>query len=326
MEMNPAYLSDLTTNLRVVSNRSYEERNKGLWWQKVASPKRSESKRQVLAWLLDQFKLNLESTEGQVEFEKAIVRLAEYEHGFETDGLELSESDFEDLDGVGVDFATAFCRKMGAEFAYSPQRQVAAMLNANPTAYDGQAFFSTAHPVSGKAGDLSMGTYSNLYASKPIHDAVTIEVAKANLGSVIAQARAIKSPDGGPRSLKPVGLIVPSEMTTRATDLLGARFIGSAGSQDHQATISAWGLGTPIVGDELGAAFGGSATSYYLVMADTLSDDLGAFVWSVRKDYRIKYPTMQDALYQESGKLRWVAQGRTALAPGHPFLMVKCTG
>lgn len=326
MELNPAFVSDLTTNLKVIASRSYEARNKDLWWQYVAAQKRSESKRQVLAWLLDHWKMHIETTDGQVEWEKAITRLHEYVHGFEAVGLELQESDFEDLDGQGVHVASEFVRKMGADFAYSPQRQLADAIKANPTAYDGQPFFSTSHPVSGKAGDLSLGVYSNLIASKPIDDTVTIDVAKKNLGAAIAAARAIKAPDGAPRALRPVKLLVPGEMQTRATDLLGAKFIGAAGSTDHTAVISNWNLGTPLCADELGAAYGGSATSYYLVMADATSDDLGAFVWSVRKDYSIQYPSLADAFYQESGKLRWTAKGRTALVPGHPFLLVKVTG
>lgn len=326
MELNPAFVSDLTTNLKVVASRSYEARNKDLWWTKVAAQKRSESKREVLAWLLDHWKLHIETTDGQIEWERAVTRLHEFTHGYETTGLELFESDFEDLDGHGVHIATEFVRKMGAEFAYSPQRQLAAAIIANPTGYDGVAFFHASHPVSGKAGDTSLGTYANLVASKPIDDSVTIDIAKKNLGAAISAARAIKAPDGSPRALRPVALLVPGEMSTRAIDLLNARFIGSTGSNDHTAVISAWGLGQPLIADELGAAYGGSATSYYLVMSDATSDDLGAFVWSVRKDYGIKYPSLQDAFYQESSKLRWSAKGRTALVSGHPFLMVKCTG
>lgn len=325
MTMNPAFISDLTTNLKVISSRSYEARAKNLWWLKVAAQKRSTSKREVLAWLLDQWKLHSETTDGQVEFENAIARIHEFVHGFETTGIELFESDFEDLDGHGVQIATEFVRKMGSEFAYSPQRQLGAAINANPVCYDGQTFFHASHPVSGKAGDLSMGTYANLITAKPIDDSVTIDVAKKNLGFAIAKASAIKAPDGSPRSLMPTGLLVPGAMVTRATDLLGAQFIGAAGSTDHKAVLSAWNLGLPLVANELGADFGGSDTSYYLVMSEVGPDELGAFVWSVRKDYGIKYPSLQDALYQESNKLRWVAKGRTALVPGHPFLLVKCT-
>ena len=324
-EMNPAFLSDLTTNLKVIGSRSYEARSKNLWWQKVAGQKRSGSKREVLAWLLDQWKLHIETTDGQVEFEKCVARTHEFTHGFESVGIELFESDFEDLDGNGVQVATEFVRKMGSEFAYSPQRQLGEAINANPKAYDGKAFFAADHPVSGKAGDLTLGTYSNLITSKPIDDSVTIDVAKKNLGYAIAKAGAIKAPDGSPRSLTPVGLLVPGAMATRATDLLGAQFIGAAGSTDHKAVLSAWNLGVPLVANELGADYGGSDTSYYLVMSEVGEDDLGGFVWSVRKDYGIKYPSLQDALYQESSKLRWVAKGRTALVTGHPFLLVKVT-
>lgn len=329
MEFNPAFVSDLTTNLKVIANTSYEARNRNLWWTRVAAQKRSESKKEVVAWLLDQWKLRNEDTDGQVEFERIVARTHEYVHGFESTAIELFESDFEDLDGHGVQVATAFARKMGAEFAYSPQRQLAAQIISNPTCYDGQSFFSASHPVSGKATDLSLSTYSNLITGKPIFatdGSVNIDTAKANLGYCLAKARTMKSPDGGPRSLTPAGLLVPSEMATRAADLLGARFIGASGSTDHTAALNVWGLGgLPIVADELSADAGGSATTFYILMTETTSDDLGAFVWSVRKDYAIKYPSYQDALYQESGKLRFVAKGRTGLVTGHPFLMVKCT-
>ena len=64
MDITESFVSDLTTNLQVVANRSYEARNKNLWWTRVASQRRSQSKRQILAWLLDQWKLHIECTDG----------------------------------------------------------------------------------------------------------------------------------------------------------------------------------------------------------------------------------------------------------------------
>jgi hypothetical protein len=316
---------DLESNLRVISSRAYEARNKTLWWDRVAKVKDSRSKREVLAWLLDSAKINVETTEGVVEFEDAVIRTTEFEHKFGTAGLELFESQFSDLDGNGIDIATQWANKMGAEFSYFPQRVLAQAINANPSAYDGQSYFSATHPVSGKAGDTSLGTYSNLIAAKPIGGATTLDDAFKNLGSAIAAARKIKAPDGSPRALRPAALLVPGELGMRATQLLGAKFIGSTGSSDVEAVVSAWGLGQPLIADELGADFGGSDSSYYLVMTEAANDDLGAWAYSIREPFAIRYPSLTDSLYQESSKLRWVTKGRNAIVPGHPFLMVKVT-
>lgn len=323
--ISPAFLFDLESNLRVISSRSYEARNAKLWSPVVAKTKDSKSKREVLAWLLDSAKINVETTEGAVEFEDAIIRTTEFEHKFASAGLELFESQFTDLDGNGVDVATQWVSKMGAEFAYFPQKTLASAIKANPTSYDGKAFFANDHLVSGKAGDTSMGTYSNLLASKPIHGA-DIEVAMSNLGSAIAAASEIKAPDGSPRALQPAALIVPPALATRATQMLGAKFVGATGSSDVEAVVSAWGLGMPRVATELGAAFGGSDTDYYLVMTEAANDDLGAWAYSIREPFMIRYPSLTDSSYQESSKLKWITKGRNAIVPGHPFLMVKCLG
>jgi len=325
MLLNPSFMADFTTNLQVVSDRSYQNRSKNMWWDKVATKRRSSNKREILGWLLNQWKLHQEATDGNVEFEDAIQRVIAYEHKFDKEGLELFKSDFEDMDGNGVNIATDFVAKMGAEFAYDPQRRLAKLMISNPNAYDGLSFFNAAHPVSGKAGDTSMGTYSNVISAKPIDTSVTVDVARMNLGSAVFQATAIKAPDGSPRGMQPVGLLVPGALATRASDLLGAKFIGGSGSTDNQPVLTAWNLGMPLVSNELGAAYGGSDVNYYLILTDTNVNEIGAFIWSVREDYSIKYPTLQDALYQEANKLRWVAGGRTQLVPGHPFALVKVT-
>lgn len=321
---SPAFLMDLESNLRVIASRSYERRNAKLWWPVVAKLKESQSKREVLAWLLDSAKINVETAEGDVEYEDAIIRTSEFTHKFASAGLEVFESQFNDLDGNGVDVATQWSRKMGAEFAYFPQKTLAAAIKANPTAYDGKAFFAVDHPVSGKAGDTSMGIYANLFGSLPIEGA-DLDVAADNLGKAIAAASEIKAPDGSPRALQPAALIVPPKLATRATQLLGAKFLGGTkGSSDFEAVVSAWNLGVPHVATELGAAFGGSDTDYYLVMTEAGDDDLGAWAYSVREPFAIRYPSLTDSSYQEKSILKWITKGRNAIVPGHPFLMIKC--
>lgn len=328
MLLTPSFMMDLESRLQLISARAYEARNRDLWWSKVAKPRESKSKREVLTWLVDSGALNVEAVAGSVEFENLVFATHEYEHVFNAKGLEIPEHQFADLDGNGVDVVRQWATKKAADFAYEPQKRLAAAILANPTGYDGLSFFNPAHPVSGRAGDTSMGVYSNEIASKPIHatggGAVSIDVAMANLGDAIATATALKAPDGSPRALRPAGLLVPGALATRATQMLGAKFVGATGSSDVEAVISSWNLGMPIVANELGAGYsGGSDTTYYLVMEEAVNDDLGAFVWSIREPLAIKYPSLTDSFYQESGLLRYIAKGRNAIVPGHPYLLIK---
>ncbi|MBN8609654.1 MAG: Mu-like prophage major head subunit gpT family protein [Deltaproteobacteria bacterium] len=324
MLLTASFMADFTTNLRAKAVKSYEARLRNLWWTKVASQTQSQTKREILGWLVNNGALSIDVSDGSTEFEDAVMNSFEFTHDFENKGLSLFESDFEDLDGQGINAATKFVTDLAAQFAYEPQRRLAKAMLANPVCYDGQTFFhASAHPVSGRAGDTSMGTYGNIIASKPIDVSVSIDVARTNLGAAIAAASAIKGPDGSPRNLQPTALLVPGALSTRALDLVGAKFLNAT---DHTPVAGAWNLGLPLVASELGAAFGGSDTTYYLVMTDPATDDFGGFVWSTRKDFAIRYPSLSDSTYQEQNLLKWVARGRHAIVPGHPYALIRVTG
>jgi hypothetical protein len=207
-------------------------------------------------------------------------------------------------------------------------------------AYDGQIYFSGSHP--NNPFDTSAGVYANDFTGAasgsypgavPIHDAVTVDVAFTNLTKAITYVQgALKMPNGeDPRMLKVARLIVPTALVPRAAQLTDAKYIaqaatgGGAAAADVQAIVSKWGLGEPIEAPELGAAFGGSDTTYYLAVEEVLSSEAGALTYTVREPFRVLYHgEMTDAQLARMNELQWMTTGRNVVSYGHPYLLFRC--
>jgi hypothetical protein len=121
-------------------------------------------------------------------------------------------------------------------------------------------------------------------------------------------------------------------MTARAQQITKAKFIaqaaigGGAAATDVEAMIRAFGLAEPVVCPELQSAFGGSDTDFYLVMREITSNDLGAWLYTVREPFAILfYGPQTDAQLARIREYQWMTEGRNGVTPGHPFLMFKCS-
>lgn len=200
----------------------------------------------------------------------------------------------------------------------------------------------------------------------PIDDSVTLDVAFINLSKVIAYVRGWKMPDGiTPRFLRPAALIIPPRMVTQATQLLSAKYIAQAaktggGSGDVEMIIRRWGLPAPIVADELAASTSystkimqamqsataqgtgvqtaytetitGSDTSWYLVMEQNISTQLGGIVHVVREPFRTNFffgeggmggATGIDAILNRALEIEYHHTGRMSMQYGHPYALVR---
>jgi phage major head subunit gpT-like protein len=339
--ITPEFLFDLESNMRLISSNEYQRLGKSLWWDRVARRMESQAKVERINWLLDTAKIerpNASRGGGQAIFEDIVAKTTEFENENAVAGLQLKKEQLEDLDGNGVQLATHWSRQIGAYAAYWPQKMVANAIKANPTTYDGLAFFATNHPVN--PFNSGAGTFANRFTGAssgsypgalPIHEAVTVEVALGNLAKAVAYMAGITMPNGeDPRGLRPVGILVPPALMPRATLLLNAKSIVQSAATgalagDVEAVISYLGLGQPIQADELGAAFGGSDTTYYILAEEITSNELGAFAYVDREPFSVLYHgPMTDAELARKREFQWTTEGRNTVGAGHPYLLFRC--
>ena len=84
---------------------------------------------------------------------------------------------------------------------------LAALIETNPTCFDGQAYFSTAHPQD-TSGQQSLVTYSN--------DLINLALNPTNIGQVKTQMRNFRGRDGKPFNVRPTLLVVPPNLEEAA--------------------------------------------------------------------------------------------------------------
>jgi hypothetical protein len=253
-----------------------------------------------------------------------------------------------DLDGNGLEAAAQWSRDMGQLFAYDPQILVATLMLAgeSTTGYDGKAMFATDHPINPVADNGT--SFANLFTSTasgaypgalPIDESVSAEVALGNLVKLYGYMGMVPYPNGIlPRNLKPMDMLVPPRLMGRAALLTDAKFIamaaGSAAAQggttDVEGIINMLGFAKPVECPELGSSSKlgtGSDTSYYVTFAPfrTRRSQLGSIIYIEREPYSIKYHgPMDQAELDRKDVYEWRSKGRNAVAPGHPFELVKC--
>jgi hypothetical protein len=343
--LNAAFMFDLESNMKVITENSYTSLLSKQWWNRIAREMPSSSLKERIIWLLETGFVEY-GTEGQAQFVDMATVMQEFTNQFITgSGLKMLRSQLEDLDGVGISAATAWSRTMGALAANFPQQELAKAIHSNPTAYDGVAFFhanaggTTGHPVD--PTDTDKGRFANLFTGAaspginpgacPIDTSVTLDVAQTNLSNALTYIREIKQPNGiNPRNLEPVALLVPQKLHVRARLVTEAKSVampaaGGAAAADVTALIDTFGLEV-ILCPELGAAYGGSDTRYYILCKDS-TGQLGAWVYVNREPFSISYHGPQtDAQLASKREFEWLPQGRSTVGPGHPYLMFRCDG
>lgn len=351
--LTPQFFFNLETGMQVVQEQEYQRLLGQLWVNTVAKERPTgETRKQRLIWTLDTAGIQYQDRlGGDVIFDELLATSTEYEWKHATGGLELWKVELEDLDGGGIDQANEWSRQVGAYAAYWPQKQISKLIRdgqqTTSLAYDGQVFFSNAHPIN--VMDASVGTFANIFTGAagstpatdpqdatypgalPIDSSVTVDVALANLQKAIAYIRGCRMPNGeDPRGLKPAYILHPPAMTARIQELTKAKFIAQAaasggGSADVSMIMSAWGLGTPVECPELAAGFtNGDDQAYYIVTEQMSSSAMGAFLYFNREPFAVQYNGPQtDAQLARASKFQWTIKGRNLAAYGHPFLIFK---
>lgn len=347
--LTTSYLFDVERRMQIVGSEEYHRLLNNLWYKRVTKEVPMTGKSHRFQWLLDSAGIQYTDRLGMgVEFEDLMMNTTEFTAKAATAGFELNRSQFEDIDGGGVDLAAAWARQQGAQAAYWPQAQIASAVNlgsaAASLAYDGQIFFSSNHPVN--PFETNLGVYSNEFTGAAsglypgavpidITGAVTIETAFANFNRALTYINGgLKMPNGvQPRNLRAAAVLAPPALAMRLNQITGAKFIAQsggsagagAGSGDVEKIVSGWGIGEPVICNELGSPFGGSDTTYYIAAESITTDPLGAILYGNREPFSIVYNTgMTDAELQRANKLQWTIRGRNTTAYGHPYLLFKC--
>jgi phage major head subunit gpT-like protein len=107
---------------------------------------------------------------------------------------------------------------MGEAAAKLHDQQLAAIIQANPTCFDGAAFFSGSHPVDIDAGTGGpLGEYSN--------DLTTLALTPTNYGTARAAQRAFIGRDGKPIGAVGTLLAVPPQLEEVARNICDAETI-----------------------------------------------------------------------------------------------------
>lgn len=336
--ITPQFLHTLESRMQSIMETEYQRLLSDLWWERVAKRRPSVTKVERLIWLIDTAKIRrLEA--GSMQFEDLVSTHKEYESAFAGAGMKLTKEQLEDVHngmpgGEGLELAGAWARQIAAQAAYWPQNQVAAAINAGAAAgsltYDGKPFFAADHHVNGlDAGD---GSFSNLITGRPIDASVTLDVALNHLQAVFAAMAAIPMPNGrDPRKLRPAAIIVPPALMARAQQLTNAKLLAQAaasggGGADVEAVIRNWGIGQPVQADELGAAFGGSDTTYYIVGAEAGTSQIGALMYVDREPFNVLFHgPATDAELARQREFQWLTGGRNVVAYGHPYALFRVT-
>lgn len=333
--ITPSFVFDLESNMKAITTREYDRLARNLWWQKVAKKVSIKSKRERLVWMLETAKIEVSTRGGgQAKFDELVTQTMEIETANAVAGLTLKYEQMVDLEngiagGEAMRVSSAWSRQVGAHAAYWPQKLIANAIKANPLGYDGQPFFSSAHPVNpfrteyGTFANVFTGAASGSYPGALPIGTGTIEAAQANVSKAIAYIASIKQANGeDPRGLRVSGIVVPPALMERAVQITQAKFV----SQTDVSAITAYqGLGMPIQADELGAGFGGSDTDYYLLAEEISSDELGAFAYVEREPFSVLYhDQLSDAELARKREFQWTTEGRNATTAGHPYLLFRC--
>lgn len=345
--ITPQFVFDLESRMQLITETEYNRLTQNLWWQQIAKRRPSQSRREIMTWLLSTALITDQGTTGgNMRFDDLVSIYTEFVNKHAGTGLRLDKSQFTDLDGNGLNLAADWSSQIGAQMAYWPQKSVckAVLAGESGIGYDGKPFFATDHPLNPFRTEI--GTYANLFTGSAdgiypgackIDASVSVDVALENIAKVVAYIQSIKMPNGeDPRMLRPKGILLPPALRTRGVQLTNAKFIsqGNAGSTggtgDVQAVIADLGFAAPTIVDEFGSAFtGGSDTSWYLACEQIAASQVGALIYSDREPFAIRYYTGAgggngvDAILNRSDELEWTVKGRNVVQYGHPYMLFK---
>lgn len=382
-EITPSFVMQYERRMRAMTEDEYVRRlsAKNIWWNKLLRTTNIEGKTERITWLLNTAMIESVGPTGSggLTFEDLVTQTVEYPTFRHGKGIKVQRDQIEDLDGTGLNVLAEWSKQIGNDTAYYPQRLAAQLIlngantDGSANAYDNVPYFAdqTAQTIGGVSVPghpynpyrPSLGGYANWCkgaangtypGALPIDDGVDVDDALVNLGKAIAYISTVKMPNGvDPRFLTPAYIVAPPRMAPRLRQLMNASFVAQtagsgAGSGDVKALIEGWGLGTPVIAQELGASVeytyqspfvvastgnvnfktetvSGSDTSWYIVCQENATTQLGGLLYVLRKPFKVNYytgdsgGTAMSAELDRANEFEYHCQGRMSAQYGHPY-------
>ena len=332
MIITPDFLISFETALKGLVTGNWDRVHNNLMWDKVMKPYPVEGKVEIFTWLLESAIIRPEGNGGNKRFDDLAAATTQLEVFNFGSGLRLTKNEIEDNQlkdnpSVGaLDYARKWASDIGSSSAYFPQSQLFALIAAGTStgiAYDGLSFFNTAHPLNPLGG---AAVYSNITTGVPLvvsggsTEQDNLIVSRRNLGKALAGIRQQRFINGVPRFLKPKALYVPTTLADQAITLVAAQFIAQT-----ENTIDSANQGNRLE-VVVCAELDNEPSVYYIGVEDTLSDELGAFMFADREKFSMTtYGPMDDAVLQRQKMFEWSMDGRAGTMYGHPYLFYRCT-
>ena len=225
--------------------------------------------------------------------------------------VEIDKDDVQD-DNLGM-FDSVAIPQLGEAVAKHPEKQIAALLVANPLAFDGLALFHDAHPSFDDAGS----TYDNLEASGFALTAV-------NLAAIQASAAGIVGEDGEPLEIHYTDLFVPPQLEFTAKQILSSATYASLVTGEGAGAVQIENVLAGTMNVHVVPKLAGAATTWY---AADLSKTIKPIIRQVRQQPVF---VSQDAINDNNvfmfRKFRYGVDLRDAYGVTIPALIRKCVG
>lgn len=322
MKVTPKYIASFETNVQTFVQDAWARTASDLFWDKFMERRTSGTLVELYFWLLETARIYREGQGGNKRYDDMAATFYEIKNENSGAALKLTKNELQDnmmsaknLKGMpALDYAANWAKQVGGATGYWPQQVLFELIAAAITtgkSYDGEVFFSTAHPIN--PVDASGGTFSNRIAAKPLGGATTVDQAAANLASVIASMRSVKMPNGAPRRLRPKWLMADPSLQYRVGTILDTKFFNASENVLSRLNIE------PIIADELAAEPG-----VWYLGAEIIPGEGGPFVFQEREAYTLtSYASDSEVELQRRKDFEWLLDGRNAGAYGHPYLVFR---
>jgi phage major head subunit gpT-like protein len=172
------------------------------WWQTLAMTEPSDTSLNTYGWM-DRLPAMREWIGARQVTEPITQNRSVVNRHFEITSSIDADRFRDDQYGIYNNIVREHARQAAKRHDYN----LAALIEANPTCFDGQAYFSTAHPQD-TSGQQSLVTYSN--------DLINLALNPTNIGQVKTQMRNFRGRDGKPFNVRPTLLVVPPNLEEAA--------------------------------------------------------------------------------------------------------------
>jgi hypothetical protein len=392
---NPSFQYRIDQSILKIKETAYANflKSENCWYPAITRLIPTRSAKQFVTWVLET--AYLESLGMSTDLPARELALVEtsFVPGNVGGRYEISLNQFTDLDGAGVNLIEDWVTQVTQQGVIYPQLQLGKYLLGGEAAataqqtYDSQVFFSQSHPYNPVTGvQANCGTFSNIFTGTkgsawgggggtcPTTDpnltiypgalnvlTSTFDASLEYLQHIAAYIGSIRMSNGlMPRYLRPLGILAPTTLCPRLSQLLAAKSIAypasslGAGSMDiagglpveHvgamieqkvEGQLQALGFKAILQAPELTIAtsstdktfpsLAADPTSFYVIAEQIAMSQLGGLVWSEREPIATTQYWPYDGKNADLGRrnvMECQARGRSTPAYGHPYYIFKC--